>query len=72
MKICITLLALVCMLVAKGNTKSDPLNGKGKLETEREKWRYLGQISALNTFNDTYTTAERYDAKVKSDYKLSD
>lgn len=60
------------LISTRGNTKSDTTNAKGKVETERKKWRYLGQISALNTSNDTNTTAERYEAKAKSDYKLSD
>lgn len=60
------------LISTHGNTQTDTINAKGKVQTEKEKWRYLGQVTALNTSDDSGTTAERYEAKAKSDYKLSD
>jgi len=54
-----------------GNTEANTINAKGKVTSERDKWRLLGQVSALNTSDSTGTTAERYELKAKSDYKVS-
>lgn len=53
-----------------GNTETDTLNAKASAETEREKWRHKIEITALQSSDDTGTTAEKYTLTGQSDYKL--
>jgi putative salt-induced outer membrane protein len=54
-----------------GNTKTQTLNAKAKVEASYDKWRQTLQLEALNSSDNDVTTAERYTAALKSDYRFS-
>lgn len=55
-----------------GNTSTQTINGKAKIVAEYTQWRQTLKGSALNTKDNNATTGEKYDASLKTDYKLSD
>jgi len=62
-------------VITKGNTETKTLNGKLGFTNERDKWRHHINLEALKTSGedangDESTTAERYLAAGKSDYKF--
>jgi putative salt-induced outer membrane protein len=54
-----------------GNTETKSLNAKAKVEAMYKKWRQTLQLEALNSSTQNVTTAERYLASLKSDYRFS-
>ena len=54
-----------------GNTETQTLNAKAKVEAMYSKWRQSLQLEALNSSDKKVTTAERYLALLKSDYRFS-
>jgi putative salt-induced outer membrane protein len=57
-------------VMTSGNTETESLNAKAKAETEREKWRHTINLEALNSSDQSVTTAERYFISGQSDYKM--
>jgi len=62
-------------VITKGNTETRTLNGKLGFTNERDKWRHHINLEALKTSGEDAsdvesTTAERYLAAGKSDYKF--
>jgi putative salt-induced outer membrane protein len=55
-----------------GNTETQTLNAKAKVEALYNKWRQTLQLEALNSSDKKVTTAERYLALLKSDYRFSE
>lgn len=62
--------AEVGMISTTGKTRTDTINANGKVTTERARWRQLAQVTARNTADDSGTTAERYELKLKSSFKV--
>ena len=60
------------ILVTNGNTRTKNLTLKSQLINERVRWRHTLKAEALNSSEKGATTAERYLASGKSDFKLSD
>lgn len=54
-----------------GNTETQTLNAKAKVEAHYSKWRQTLQLEALNSSDKDVTTAERYLASLKTDYRFS-
>jgi putative salt-induced outer membrane protein len=54
-----------------GNTETQSLNAKAKVEASYDKWRQTLQLEALNSSDGDVTTSERYTAFMKSDYRFS-
>jgi putative salt-induced outer membrane protein len=59
-------------LRTSGNTDTQSLTAKLGLGKDVGQWRHAGKIEATNTDDHGTTTAERYFAAGKSDYKFSD
>lgn len=57
-------------VTTSGNTETESLNAKAKVETEREKWRHTINFEALNSSDQNVTTAERYMLSGQSSYKM--
>jgi len=57
---------------ASGNTKTETVNAKAKVTTNRDKWRHKLEAAALGASNSADTTAERYTLTGQSDYKISE
>lgn len=55
-----------------GNTQTQSLNAQGKLAVRYGHWKQSVKGNALNTQNQGSTTAERYQASLKSNYYLSE
>lgn len=60
------------VILTSGNTKTSSVNAKFKLDNERARWRNHFGVEYLRTSDRSVTTAERYVAAAKSDYKLDD
>ncbi len=60
------------IIVTSGNTDTQNISAKAKVVNNRDKWRHTGKLEALQSENTNVTTAERYLASGKSDYKLTD
>ena len=60
------------LIYTSGNTETDTVNAKAKIGTEVEKWRHVGEVSALKTSDATGTTAQKFDLKAQSDYKFAE
>ena len=60
------------VLNTNGNTKTRNITAKGKIVNDRDRWRHTVTAEALNSSEDGGTTAERYYASGKSDYKLTE
>ncbi|SFD82605.1 putative salt-induced outer membrane protein [Thiohalospira halophila DSM 15071] len=58
------------MVDTSGNTNTNTTNGGATVVHERDYWRHRGEISALRAREEGVTTAERYTAAAKSDYKF--
>jgi putative salt-induced outer membrane protein len=54
-----------------GNTETQTLNTKAKVEASYGQWRQTLKLEALNSSDKKVTTAERYLAFLKSDYRFS-
>lgn len=55
-----------------GNTETQSVNGKVLVKNEREKWHHEASLSALQVEDSVQTTAEKYIATGKSEYKIDD
>ena len=64
--------AEVGAVLTSGNTETQNVNAKAKLVNERDKWKHTAKLEIMSSSSDSETTAERYFASGKSDYKLSD
>ncbi len=60
------------IVTTTGNTETETINAKAKVETERKQWRHTIFIESLNSSNNNTTTAERYVINGQSDYKFSE
>ena len=60
------------VLNTTGNTKTRNITAKAKAVNERDRWRHTIKLEALNSSENTATTAERYAASGKSDLKLTE
>ena len=60
------------LLVTNGNTKTKNITAKAKVVNNRELWRHTLTAEALNSSENSSTTAERYFLSGKSDYKLTE
>ena len=54
-----------------GNTQAQTLNAKAKVVAEYDPWQQTLQLQALSSSDKKTTTAERYLAKLKTDYRFS-
>ena len=57
-------------VMTTGNTETETLNAKAKAETDREKWRHTINLEALNSSDQSVSTAERYMLSGQSSYKM--
>ncbi len=60
------------ILATNGNTRTKNITLKTQVTYEQERWRHTLKAEALNSSDKGTTTAERYLASGKSDFKLSD
>ncbi len=60
------------IVFARGNSDTDTANVKLEMATQLDQWKHGFGIAALRAANDGDKTAERYEAKWQSDYKLSE
>lgn len=60
------------LVITKGNTETQNVNAKLNVLNERAQWRHEGHIEALQTSSGDETTAEKYLASYKVDYKFTD
>ena len=60
------------ILITNGNTKTKNITFKSQVIKESDRWRHTLKAEALNSSDKGTTTAERYLASGKSDFKLSD
>jgi len=58
------------MVDTSGNTNTNTTNGAATVVHERDYWRHRGEVGALRAREEGVTTAERYTAAAKSDYKF--
>lgn len=54
-----------------GNTQTQTLNAKAKMVASYDSWQQALQLQALNTSDNKSTTAERYSAQLKTDYRFT-
>lgn len=59
-------------VLARGNTETETLNGKIDMTSETDRWKHLAGFSVLRTVNDGVTSADRWELRGESDYKLTD
>lgn len=59
-------------VLARGNTETETLNGKVDMTNETDRWKHLAGFSILRTVNDGVTSANRWELRGESDYKLSE
>ena len=60
------------VLNTNGNTKTRNITAKAKIVNDRDSWRHTVNAEALNSSEESGTTAERYYLSGKSDYKLTE
>ncbi len=60
------------LLMTRGNTETDSLNLKVRLENSREKWHHKLEVKVLQASEHNTTTAESYEALGRSEYLLDD
>jgi putative salt-induced outer membrane protein len=60
------------IVFARGNSDTDTANVKLEMATEVNQWKHGFGIAALRAANDGDKTAERYEGKWQSDYKIND
>jgi putative salt-induced outer membrane protein len=58
-------------VLARGNTDTETLNGKLDMSNELDKWTHQVGFSVLRTVNDGVTSANRWELRGESDYKLT-
>lgn len=64
------------LIVTSGNTETESLSGNAQVVHEREYWRHTGKLEAFKssqedpTTGEDQTTADRWLASAKSDYKI--
>jgi putative salt-induced outer membrane protein len=59
-------------VLARGNTDSDTINGNVDMATEMDPWKHQVGFSILRSVNNGVTSANRYELRGESDYRLSD
>lgn len=59
-------------VITSGNTETQTVNGKVDVTKDLETWRNNAKLEALNTSENEETSAEKYIAAWKSDYKFDD
>lgn len=59
-------------VLARGNTETETLNAKVDMTKETEQWRHLAGFSILRSTNDGVTSADRWELRGESDYKLTE
>jgi putative salt-induced outer membrane protein len=59
-------------VLARGNTDSETINGKIDLSREVARWTYQTGFSILRTVNDGVKSANRWELRGESDYRLSE
>lgn len=66
------------LVITGGNSETQTANGKLSAVRETEKWKEAGRVEALNASStnsetdEEQTTAEKYSANLKADYKLTE
>jgi putative salt-induced outer membrane protein len=60
------------ILNTSGNTKTSSITAKGQAVNDREHWKHTLKVESLSSSQSGTTTAERYFASDKSDYKLGE
>ena len=58
-------------VLARGNTETETLNAKADLSKETQGWKHLLGVSVLRTTNDGVTSANRWELRGETQYKLS-
>lgn len=56
----------------RGNTDTDSLNAKFRVENSRLKWRHRAEVKVLQASDKDVTTAESYELTGRSEYLLDD
>jgi len=64
--------AEVGIVMTGGNTQTENINTKFRIENERKRWRYRLNAEYFKASDKNLTTAERTSAAIKSDYKLGE
>jgi putative salt-induced outer membrane protein len=59
-------------VLARGNTETETLNAKVDMTKETEEWSHLVGFSILRTTNDDVTSADRWELRGESQYKLTE
>lgn len=59
-------------VITRGNSDTDSLNGKLRVGYEQASWRHLLNLEALGASDSGETTAERYLAVYKADYRFDE
>lgn len=59
-------------VLARGNTETETINGKIDMTTETSGWKHQAGFSILRTVNDGVTSANRWELRGESDYKLTE
>jgi putative salt-induced outer membrane protein len=59
-------------VLARGNTETETLNGKIDMTTEVSRWTHQAGFSILRTVNDGATSANRWELRGESDYRLTE
>jgi len=59
-------------VISRGNTESETINGKVDVAKELERWKHSAGFSILRTVNNDVTTANRWELRGESDFKLND
>lgn len=60
------------ILMQRGNSESDTMNGKLNITRDSQPWRSSFRLEGSNTSSADKRTAEKYLAETKTDYKLSE
>ena len=59
-------------VLARGNTETETLSGRIDMNKATEQWRHTAGFSILRTVNDGITSANRWELRGESDYKLTE
>lgn len=59
-------------VLARGNTETETINGKIDMTMETSGWKHQAGFSILRTVNDGVTSANRWELRGESDYKLTE
>lgn len=59
-------------VLARGNTETETLNAKVDMTKAAEQWSHLAGFSILRTTNDGVTSADRWELRGESQYKLTE